>query len=254
MEIIESLSNFLQKDEFILALVLGGSRSRGTANKKSDYDLFIVTQDNDFDNKKLSFSQYLEKSSDITYAAELGYIEHWGYMFKAMGIVGNTRVFYDISILPLKRIDEMALRNTNIIIFDKKNVVKSYICQNDSSLFETSALESCRKTDYIKLFCFEYIRFQENVDTDIFLAIKALERMKVYYMHYMRIINGRFSNVQHCPEKKYGDDFPNDSLFNCYSISMKSSELKKVCETLTLTFSQLIADKSILLNFGINGI
>lgn len=81
-EVIEKLS----KCEEIMAIALGGSRSRGQHKLDSDYDLFCVIFDDKFESFRRSFRVLLEDIPSIRYAAEAFYLENWGYLFKAISI------------------------------------------------------------------------------------------------------------------------------------------------------------------------
>lgn len=249
-ELVSKMTSYLQKNNNINSILLGGSRSKGYATEKSDYDFFLLIQTDDFGSFKDSFSLYLEHFQLIDQAAYYGYVENWGYVFKAIGFYQEKNILFDISVLPLSRVDEMALRATNILLYDRNQVAKSAIEHNTNRSFDASVLEPQRKTDYIKLFGFEVLRFEKSIDSeDLWLAVKSLERMKQYYMHYKRILECTYACNQHCPEKHYGDAFPDDILDNIYEIKVDLDVLNNVKTDLCAAFLNLIDEKRIINRF-----
>lgn len=244
-EKVGTIIDYLREDSSILALLLGGSRSKGYATKKSDYDLFAIIQTEDFRAYRNSFVSFLENCKIIKYAANYSYVENWGYIFKIVLDNENEAIFVDLTIIPFDRISEMALRNTNIILFDKTNSIDRYIQSKIS--FESKDLEPRRKLDYVKLFGFEYLRYYNSIDNnDYSLANKAIERMKTYYMRYKRIKMGVFANTQHCPEKKFGKDFPDDSVYQSLMSGEILPGIQNQEKILVDAFGQLIDEGEIL--------
>ena len=241
---VDIVIEYLKRNGSILALILGGSRSKGQATKESDYDLFAIIQTDDFRAYRNSFVDYLEKCKLIKYAANYKYVENWGYIFKIILEYMNPPIFIDLTIIPFERISEMALRESNIILFDKTNSIERYTHSKTS--FETKDLEPDRKLDYVKLFGFEYLRYHKSIDkNDYSLAIKALDRMKAYYMHYKRIKTGVFANTQHCPEKRFGIDFPDDLIYQSLLCNKTSPEIQEKERILVNAFAQLIDEGDI---------
>ena len=96
-----SIIKKLQNNKEITSIALGGSRSRNDWKEKSDFDIFCVITTQNFDEFKNNFAEYLESIEEINCAAELFYLENWGYLFKAIDTSG---MLYDITIklvLPL---------------------------------------------------------------------------------------------------------------------------------------------------------
>lgn len=250
MKLALKMAGYFQQNKKINSVLLGGSRSKGYATEKSDYDFFIIVCNDDFKSFKKTFSSYLECCQFIDQAAYYGYVENWGYIFKAIGFYHQTNVLFDISILPINRIDEMALRSSNILLYDRDKIAESIIQKNSNNFFECSVLEPLRKLDYIKLFGFESLRFESCLtNNDLWLAVKSLERMKQYYMHYKRISEKKFANNPHCPEKQYEITFPNDSLNNIYKIATNLNSLNMVKKDLCYSFWRLVEEKEIIERF-----
>lgn len=244
--ICSSIIDFLYDDHRILALLLGGSRSKGIEHPDSDYDFFVLVKSDFFDEIRSVFSRKLEEQKLIQYAAEYSYVENWGYVFKAIGNDGVNLTFFDFSILPVNRIKEMGIRKSNVILFDKTGFLDKFISQNNNS-YDTNVLEPKRKRDYVILFGFEYLRFFKSIrENDYWLAYKSLDRMKIYIMRYNRIKRSVFSNTQQCPEKKYSLDFADSSLRNRYTIDGTIVGIERVCESLVNLFGNLIDEKEVL--------
>lgn len=233
--------NHLSLSSDIISIALGGSRSRGQHKKNSDYDLFCVICDSSFDSFKHSFRSFLEKIPCILYAAELFYLENWGYVFKAIDV---DDVMYDISIIPKSRIKEMSVRSTNIVIKDTNNFFQENIeCANDEQ-FLVSEIECHHFYDYGVLFGFERDRFFDAVEKeDFWYAVRCLERMKNYLIRCDRIQRNDFSKNRSCPEKEYND--LNDCLKRIYIISCSFEVLEQTTKDLCKLFSNLIQDKEV---------
>ncbi len=247
--LIEFVQYLIQHDE-INSILLGGSRSKGSATMYSDYDLFILIKNEHFNSLRNEFSQFLERCLLIDIATFYSYVENWGYIYKTIGSYNERTVLFDISILPVSRVEEMSLRLTNIILLDRDGIAGKIIDQNKNYNFDTSYLEPMRRLDYVKLFGFEYLRLTKSLKTcDYWLAEKSIERMKTYYLHYRRIQESNFARNPHCPEKGFSIDLPNDSLQRIFSVSGNLNSLAIVAEQLFQLFYEQVVEKNILDRF-----
>lgn len=252
-EIIQEIVDFFKGNEQVSSIILGGSRSKGNATNKSDYDFFLLIDVGDFFEFIDGFSAYLEQCKLIDIAAYYGYVENWGYIFKTIGSYYKEDVLFDITILPLGRVDEMALRSTNNVLFDKNDTAQIAIERNQYKCFETFALEPQRRVDYVKLFGLELLRLEKSlVDSDIWLAIKSIERMKQYYMHYKRILENKYSRNQHCPEKQFSKDFSEDILGTIYEVKADVELLCKAKDNLCEAFYNIIDEKEVFRRFMVS--
>lgn len=223
----------------ILSIALGGSRSRGQEKTLSDYDLFCVVVDASFSDFRRNFCSFLESIPCICYAAESFYLEDWGYLFKA---IDDESVWYDISIIPDTRMDEISIRSTNLILKDIGGRYQSFINVADDSKFLNSTLESQHFMDYATLFGFEQKRFQEAVQTqDYWYAVRCLERLKNYLIRCDRIQRGAFPKSRNCPEKGYID--VNNCIRQIYLVDGSFGTLKKTLNELHKLFIAVIHDK-----------
>lgn len=233
--------NGLIECEEIIAIALGGSRSRGEAKINSDYDLFCVIQDDCFESFRNSFREFLENIPCILYAAEAFYLEHWGYLFKAIDL---NSICYDISIISERRIDEMSIRSTNVIIKDTNELYQYYIKHADDDRFLISKLERQHLYDYCTLFGFERNRFwKASEEADYWYAVRCLERMKNYLIRCDRIQREIFPKSRSCPEKGYSDI--DDCLKKIYIIDGNIETLVQTSEELCNLFCIIIRDKEI---------
>ena len=231
--------NSLIECKEILAIALGGSRSRGEENPNSDYDLFCVISDNFFRTFRNSFRIFLENIPCILYAAEAFYLEYWGYLFKAIDI---NNICYDISIIPKSRMEEMSIRSTNVIIKDTDGIYQYYINHANDDEFLISKLECQHVYDYCTLFGFERKRFSDAVrKSDYWYIVRCLERMKNYLIRCDRIQREIFPKSRSCPEKEYSDI--NDCLKKIYIIDGNLETLIQTAENLCNLFDIVIRDK-----------
>lgn len=233
-EVIDRLYNHKE----IIAIALGGSRSRGQHKIDADYDLFCVINDNHFNDCRKSFSNFLEKIPEILFAAEVFYLENWGYLFKAVDL-NNTK--YDISIISKSRIAEMGIRSTNIIIKDTNKLYQSCVAIAEDDQFLVSRIEREHLNDYATLFGFERNRFFEAIkETDYWYAVRCLERMKNYLIRCDRIQTSIFSKSCSCPERGYMD--ANDCLKKIYIMDGTIDRLIITSEELNKYFCTIIHD------------
>lgn len=236
-EILEELISCKE----IIAIALGGSRSRGENTPNSDYDLFCVVCDKKFELFRREFASFLEKISCVKYAAEVFYLENWGYLFKA---IDSDGIIYDISIISKARIQEMGIRSTNKIIKDTDNVYQHFVEQANDNDFLVSKLEKERLKDYGTLYGFERKRFSQAISKeDYWYAVRCLERMKNYLIRCVRIEKEDFSKSQSCPEKGYSD--VNDCLKEIYIIDGKINTLVFTAEKLDKLFQKIIMNVDI---------
>lgn len=249
---LKKIIEYMETNESILSIALGGSRSKQYYTEKSDYDLFCVIESQEFANFRKQFVSFLERSPYIQYATEFSYVENWGYMFKTVYWESNLVKYFDISIIPLERIGEMSFRNTNICLFDRINCVEQEISRNERKSFDVMDLEPKRQKEYVKLFGFEYIRLENCIKSkDYWFSVRCLERMKTYYIRYVRIRNSLYSKHQECPEKYFLNDFPSDSLHEYYRIDGTFESLIKTRDQLISNFRSLIYETEII-DFFIN--
>ena len=105
-------------------------------------------------------------------------------------------------------------------------------------LLSTEYLEKEKNDDYIGLFYFEWLRFKKSYfNNDYWLALKAVEKMKIYYMHLYRIAYGYFANTPHCPEKEF-DNVCKNNLKSIYVIDGTFITLRKTAEALKELFEK----------------
>lgn len=236
-EIVEEL----MRCKTILAVALGGSRSRKKHTEISDFDLFCVVSDENFDYFRSTFVNFLEDVPSVQYAAEVFYLENWGYLFKA---IDTNKIIYDISIIPKCRMKEMSIRSTNKIIKDTDGVYQYYVDLANDDDFLIDRLESKRFKDYGTLYGFERIRFTQAVNKgDYWYAVRCLERMKNYLIRCERIESGNFPKSRSCPEKEYIDI--NDCLKKIYVIDGNLNTLILTSERLYKLFQKIIRNEDI---------
>lgn len=118
---IASIIDELSENPNILSIALGGSRARKSFKSSSDYDLFCVIDDSGFDFLCAHFDIELERLQQIQFAATHPYKEGWGYLFKAFTC---NSVLVDISIIPLSRISEMVVVDSNVVLYDPSGFYK----------------------------------------------------------------------------------------------------------------------------------
>ena len=227
-----TLLSDLKMQSSILAIALGGSRSKKHFRIDSDYDVFCLVDNQSFSTFRDKFATLLHSFSYIYVAAYAFYLENWGYLYKAMS---KNNVFFDISILPSNRIDEMRIRSSNIILYDPYGLLAKEIKESSNKkTYSTKDIEINNKNNYSELFYFEWLRYEKAYsENNYWLALKAVERMKKYYMHMRRIKNNDFSSNSHCPENNYSF---NDYLLDVYKIDGSYSTLRNTAERLKEMF------------------
>lgn len=234
--------NALLKDDNILSIALGGSRSRNIQTKTSDYDLFCIIKESSFNKYRDSFTDFLENIPGIKWATFVKYLEYWGYLYKA---IDGKGIEYDISILPPSRIHEMSIRSTNVIIKDTYDIYENQIQQAQDYKYEISHIERSHYLDYIKLFFWEYRRLNNALsDHDYWYSVRCLERLKTYYIRCDRIQNNHFSKKLNCPEKGYH----NLSLKDIFIIDGDESTIYTSAKLILEAFKSMINDSTVIQN------
>lgn len=246
-DVLDIVVNYLSKNDMITCVILGGSRSKGYSTPKSDYDLFLLIEDDDYRSFCNQFICFLEDSDLFDAATYYSYVEDWGYIYKAIGHKNVKSIQFDFTVLPLRRSDEMALRSTNILLFDRYGVASDLLKRYADRIYDIAALEQRRRQDYVKLFGFEHLRFRRSIDSkDYWLAIKAIERMRTYYLHYRRIAENEYATNPHCPEKGFSNTFPDDPLWDVYLVSGDGMTLRMTEEKMYRLFHEMVDEKEVL--------
>lgn len=244
---VKAMVDYLCDDHRILSCLLGGSRAKGIASNESDYDFFLIVTESSFFSFRIQFCDILEACEQIIFASEYGYIENWGYAFKAIGMINELYTEYDFFIIPNSRINEIALRKYNIVLYDTNDIAKREIINNNNSKYDAIDLEPGKRLNYVKQFGFEYLKFVKSIHKkDLWYAIKAVENMKSIYIRYARIKNLCFSGNQYKADKYFSYDFPNDDLNKIYRISYNSEDVLETGKTLVNLFFKMIEEKEIL--------
>ena len=247
MNAYESIVLKLKNDVRVLSCALGGSRSRLQHSERADYDIFCVITDEGFDSFFSELAHILESLDEIKIAVYAYYRENWGYMFKAMSLNDDS---FDISIISKSRTNEIAIRSTNKVIFDSDGIYRQLIETADDELYEENIIQEKRKSDYLRLFALEYIRFFQAVDLiDYWYSVRCLERLKSYYMLYVRAFLKIAPKSFHFPEKKFVVEVDSDlQLAEKYVIDGNMSTAIEVCHYLTQKLLYIATEKEILLN------
>lgn len=233
--------NKLIECDSILAIALGGSRSRGEEKENSDIDLFCIVKNECFDEFRADFRSFLERISCIQYAAEVFYLEHWGYLYKALAITG---IDYDISLISENRINEMSIRSTNKVLKDNNGILLKWIAEANDDDYKIEKLECQRRLDYATLFGIERKRFCEAREKgDYWYGVRCLERMKNYLIRCDRIQNGNFPKSRSCPEKNYLD--LGDFIRKEYILDGTMDTASKTSENLCRIFNKIIMDEEL---------
>ena len=245
--VLDMIVNYLSKNEVITCIILGGSRSKGYSTEKSDYDLFMLIEDDEYSIFCDKFVCFLEECELFDVAAYYGYVEDWGYIYKAIGYRYGKNILFDFTVLPLRRVDEMALRSTNILLFDRFGIAENLLRKYSNRIYDVALLEQRKRLDYVKMYGFEHLRFRKSMySEDYWLAVKSIERMRKYYLHYRRIVDNKFATSPHCPEKGFSDLFPNEQLWNVYLVSGDANTLSMTEEKMFRLFYEMVVEKSVL--------
>lgn len=245
MNAYDCIVNKLKNDDRVLSCALGGSRSRFEHSKGSDYDIFCIISDRGFASFRFELATILETIDPIKMAVYAYYLESRGYIFKALSYIGES---FDISIISESRVIEITVRSTNFVIFDKNGLYTQLINEAVDSLYDKRIIQEQKKNDFLRMFSFEKIRFSKAVKaSDYWYAIRSLERLKTYYILYVRAFLKIPSKSDYYPEK--GFDLEVDSqLAEKYYIDGTIETAKSVNHFLTQELIRIASDKDILFN------
>jgi len=215
---IESITDIYRDDYRVVALALGGSRARNRDDINSDYDVFMLIAKGCFNDFRLKFAYELEDKLNFIVAEEMFYIESWGYIFKAIDFVG---VQYDISILPENRIDEMGIKSSNVVLFDKNGLYTKEVLNANDDIDNQLDIMISNKVAYEKKFIIDTYKFLLAWKReDYWVVVKYLERLRFSLMLLLRIKNETVGKMHFSPEKNFSVDVGTDleKNFNSYGL------------------------------------
>jgi predicted nucleotidyltransferase len=162
----------------ITGVFLGGSRSRGTAKSTSDWDIFCVTSDEALTGIRSSIAFELEQTiPDIVFVADMYYLEGWGYMYK---ILAHSLDKVDLSFISESRLEEMHVRETNVVIFDSTGVLSSAVADADDT-GTVSLMRSLESQDRAeRVFCMNYYQALLFIARgDWWMSLRYAERLRL---------------------------------------------------------------------------
>ena len=221
-----NLQQIFLKCTSIDSLALGGSRARGNFNQFSDYDLFCINYEKSFKEFRNHFIDFLMNDCHMVIAAEEFYLENWGYLFKAFD---KNMIAYDISIVPDNRIDELGIKSSNIILFDKSG---SYLkclqnASDDNANLFLSDIQFRKNTInkiVIDLICVKKCILVDG-DCEYWEVVKYLERIRRNVMILMRMNENKLKRKSFSPEKNFCNDIDDKELRQLYSDRTMKIEL-----------------------------
>lgn len=197
------------------SMALGGSRARGIANENSDYDLFCVIYNHNFDEFRKRFASILIEECKMCVAAEQFYLENWGYLFKAFD---QELVQYDISIIPDNRIDELGIKKTNIILFDKSGLYSEIIKKSGDDYWLQEDYAKGSRMNIVNKIVVDLINLKKNIviNNDYWNSVKYIERIRRNIMIIIRMNQKCMGNKYFSPERKFDEEINCEGLEALY--------------------------------------
>lgn len=230
---IKKIADLFFVNESIDSLALGGSRARGLATNKSDIDLFCVVYESDFNVFKDNFVSLLMQEYNMIIAAELFYLDNWGYIFKCIGV---DMIEYDISIISDIRIDELGIKHSNILLFDKSGLytLKQTVAVDDYNNQEILA-EKKRANIVSNIIIDLFSVLKEIYDVNEYWnCVKYIERIRRNIMILMRMNQNCVGAKYFSPEKKFPKLNHVDELYSVYSCPVINMDVYDKWKTLFL--------------------
>ena len=205
------LANIFLEYIEIDSMALGGSRARGIAKEDSDYDLFFVIYNKYFNEFRRRFASILIEECKMCVAAEQFYLEKWGYLFKAFD---QELVQYDISIIPYSRIDELGIKKTNIILFDKSGLYSEMIKKSDDDYWMQEVYAKERRNNIANKIIIDLINLKKNIviNNDYWNSIKHIEMIRRNIMIVLRINQRCLGSKYFSPEKNFAEEINCEGL------------------------------------------
>lgn len=239
--IFNRLLKLLISNVDILSIALGGSWSRNTNRPDSDYDLFCVIKDDHFLSFKETFSYFVESNiSDILVFVEMYYLENWGYLFKGIDTEG---IFYDLSIIPSNRINEISIRSTNILYKDTGNLYKNEIAKADDSRFNPDHRLVLSEGPINKAFYINACRFVKSYyRNDYWLMIRYLEKMRINFLMRARTVRRAHTVSINIPETNIEIDCADLTLRQNYVIDGTTEALANTGKYLMTEYQKTLGD------------
>lgn len=237
--------DLLSKNKCVLAFALGGSRSRNEHHQNSDYDIFCVIKDDRFTFFRRTFSRLVESQIDeIVVFVEMYYLENWGYLFKGFD---NSGTYYDISIIPRRRIDEISIRNSNKVLYDTDNVYSNAMYDAEDAKYNVCTTLNDKIKDYEKMFYVDAGKFIKSYySKDYWLMVRYLERLKRLLIMRLRYMSNIPPASLFAPEKNMKLDMQNSSLKRYYIIDGNTESLLGTAKYMLDEFQNTLHDDSVL--------
>lgn len=234
--------NTLIKIECLVSLAVGGSRSRNNFDEKSDWDIFCLIKDDEFDIFKLNLPTILRKVEKFIIFDYSSFQLGWGFLFYGITEKG---IQYDIAILPTSMASYMGIRNTNIVLKDDSGIYADFMSKETAK--DKNIWTSVVKNTEMKKsqFLFNVARYINSINkNNLLLAHRYIGAMKVDICTLYRLINNLKTAVIEIPEKDLCQgDFIYDSLIKVMVFDANSESLNTIFLNMVQIYINLTGDK-----------
>jgi len=245
MSVYARLRSLLEGQEAVRSVALGGSRARMDHTPESDYDLFCVVTREAFRRFREDLPTLIEISiPEVVFFVEVYYTEGSGYLFKGLDMAG---LYYDVSLIPEHRIDEMGIRSTNVVLYDTNSLYHSMIEKaNDLDTDPGHILES-QSQNLTKIFLINLSRFiTQSKAGDYWMMVRYLERLRNCLTRRLRTIAGKPPRTILAPERLFEDEIPT-ALKENYVIDGTRGTLIRSAQFIIAEYRETLDDDSLLL-------
>jgi len=79
--VYNEIIDLLKSHSSIISIALGGSRSRDTNKPDSDYDIFVLLNDNNYELEIKSITKKISLIKNVIFFGKDKYLEDWGIIY-----------------------------------------------------------------------------------------------------------------------------------------------------------------------------
>jgi predicted nucleotidyltransferase len=200
------------------SIALGGSRARGQHKPDSDYDIFVIVDDDAFPQYLRTFAADVKKSNlELIFFAKDKYLEGWGYMFCGLDKYAN---FFDVAVISRSRSVEMQIRYDNRVLYDKAGFFQGEIRKAKLNRAKTPESHVCdNNSEIVGMFCINLYRYiKASKKNDYWMAFRFLNLMRENLSKYKRKSLSAPSKLDFLPDENYEAETGDSELRRNFAI------------------------------------
>jgi len=180
--------------------VIGGSRSRDSADPRSDYDLFVGIHRESFETWISDFSSVILEIEPSTVFSGFDLLKPgWGHLH---GVLTEDGVYYDISVIDSTKPEDFCPIETNIILKDDSEALKGRLSRIEDTVHCPITFYRNDVSFFLGRFYIDWFRAHRAINAGNYqLSLRYLNFLRSQTLILWRKINSEFGPVPSIPEK-----------------------------------------------------